>query len=146
MSRDFRPFFGLKTGFAKFSRQSSLYTTKLYVPVVGTMLPFFTRKCILIHVLDDTEKPADGGLAEGGGGLADGGLVDELKAMSLDSGSSTDADVDSDSGTVWFVFDFLICLLFNLDVPATHKGGGRIRPSQANICCLVGRAKGPMQL
>ena len=69
---------------------------------------------MLIHILDDTEKPADGGLAEGGGGLADSGLVDELKAMSLDSGSSTDADVDSDSGTVWFVFVFLIGLLFNL--------------------------------
>ena len=145
MSRDFRPFFGLKTGFAKFSRHCIL-PNFMSLFLVGTMLPFFTRKCILIHVLDDTEKPADGGLAEGGGGLADGGLVDELKAMSLDSGSSTDADVDSDSGTVWFVFVFLIGLLFNLDVPATHKGGGRIRPSQANICCLVGRAKGPMQL
>ena len=145
MSRDFRPFFGLKTGFAKFSRHCIL-PNFMSLFLVGTMLPFITRKCILIHVLDDTEKPADGGLAEGGGGLADGGLVDELKAMSLDSGSSTDADVDSDSGTVWFVFVFLIGLLFNLDVPATHKGGGRIRPSQANICCLVGRAKGPMQL
>ncbi len=53
---------------------------------------------------DDTEKPADGGQAEGG--PADGVLSDELKAMSLDSGSSTDADVDSDSGS-WFGLDIL---------------------------------------
>jgi hypothetical protein len=60
------------------------------------MINFFTVS------LDDTEKPADGGQAEGG--PADGVLSDELKAMSLDSGSSTDADVDSDSGS-WFGLD-----------------------------------------
>jgi hypothetical protein len=62
------------------------------------MITFFTVS------LDDTEKPADGGQAEGG--PADGVLSDELKAMSLDSGSSTDADVDSDSGS-WFGLDIV---------------------------------------
>jgi hypothetical protein len=51
-----------------------------------------------MYCSDDTEKPADGG-ERAEGVAADGVLADELKAMSLDSGSSTDADVDSDSGS-----------------------------------------------
>ncbi len=70
----------------------------LYARDVGRNNNFFSVSS------DDTEKPADGGQAEGG--PADGVLSDELKAMSLDSGSSTDADVDSDSGS-WFGLDFV---------------------------------------
>jgi hypothetical protein len=71
-----------------------------YIDIQNVYFEFF---------LDDTEKPAEaeGGPADGvsaKGGPADGGLADELKAMSLDSGSSTDADVDSDSGKWVFVF------------------------------------------